>query len=68
MADEEPIKTGWMPTKSTLFGGALGTAASQFALGIFEQLHIVLNNNLQNGITALILILAMYFFPDGGRK
>lgn len=71
MQDPEPDinKPGWRPTASTAAGGGIGFVAGQFIVALCGQyLPHPLSPELASATTALLTIVAGYFFPDGGRR
>jgi hypothetical protein len=71
MQDAEPNgpKAGWTPTASTAAGGGIGLTLGEFIVAFCDQyLSHPLSAALASATTGLCIILAGYFFPDGGRK
>ncbi len=69
MNSPNPVPSGWTPTTSTVAGGVIGGAAAQIITAVVEALaHTTLSTATAGAISTLAVVIAGYFFPDGGRK
>ena len=64
-----PPSSGWTPTTSTVGGAVLGGAVAQLATAAIEQFgHVTLSSATAGALTTLLVAIAGYIFPDGGRR
>lgn len=73
MADPTPTPTppnGWMPTASTAAGGIIGGAVAQIVVAAWNSFmpHHAMDTSISGAVNTLCVMLAGYFFADGGRK
>ena len=66
---QEPARTGWMPTGSTLTSLTVGAAVAQTIVGSLVYFtHQPVGDVLSNAIGILCVAAINYLHPDGGRK
>jgi hypothetical protein len=63
-----PPQAGWKPTNSTLLAVAAGAVAQFIASGLRAAHVWDMDAETQGSLTVIVMVLANYFHPDGGRK